>query len=537
MPRTKILFASLLVIYFVFHSHTSVAQTRTETMEEFARRREREMQSFAERQKSEMDSMLSAQNKAFEKMLGGNWSHTDLFPEVKPYKKPKPLNPIVKLEVTDVTSPPAVVLIPSRSRINVKEESEKAEDKNESMDVVSAPPVSAPAESDPEIDNNSDPLPQNKVEPQEDEELNESQLKGLELKELSFFGNSTRIPEIRNWPKFGNDAIGSGPITAYWKKCSEYDSHVLLAYLAEQRKELRLNCWSSLKMIEEIAKHNFSDSINEELFIWYMMIQMGYDVRLFYSEKNVHLAAAFDTKLYSQPYLETSGKRYYFLSKHEGSRYFTYSGDHSNAVVKMNFKTIDTGLYPEHWKERTLVFPYKYKDVSVSIPYNVHRSEFYITVPQNDFDSYFSNPGGDSFREKIFRSLESHLGSMESRDEQIRFLHAMVCLGVEYETDAEQFGYEKYCMPEEFLIYPKADCEDRTFFLNYLYRNVLKVSTIGLVYPGHMAMAVAMENPPTNAAIIRYKEKDYVFCDPTYIGAAVGDMPQQYQGVTPEIVE
>ena len=145
--------------------------------------------------------------------------------------------------------------------------------------------------------------------------------------------------------------------------------------------------------------------------------------------------------------------------------------------------------------------------------------------------------GGESFLANLNTALAAQLESFDNSDERIRFLHALVCLGVEYETDAQQFGYEKYCMPEEFLIYPKADCEDRTFFLNYLYRQVLKVPTIGLVYPGHMAMAVAMENPPANAAIIRYKEKEYVFCDPTYIGAAVGDIPQQYQGVTPEIVE
>lgn len=515
----------------------SIAQTRTETMEEFARRREREMQSFADKQKNEMDSMLSAQNKAFEKMLGGNWSRADLFPEVKPYKRPKPLNPIVKLEVTDVVSPPAVVTIPTRSRLNATDVSAGAEEKGGTEEVEPSSPSSVPANANPAVDNNSDAQQQTKDVLGDDEKLSERQWNALELKELSFFGNATRIPEIKNWPKYESDAIGSGPITAYWKKCSEYDSHILLAYLAEQRKELRLNSWSSLKMIEEVAKYNFIDSVNEDLFIWYMMIQLGYDVRLFYSEKNVHVAASFDTKLYSQPYLEMSGKRFYFLSNREGSRYFTYSGDHSNAVMKMNFKSIDSGLYPENWKERTLVFPYKSKDVSVSIPYNMHRSEFYITVPQNDFDSYFSNPGGDSFREKLSHSLAPHLESIDGRDEQIRFLHAMVCLGVEYETDAEQFGHEKYCMPEEFLIYPKADCEDRTFFLNYLYRNILKVSTIGLVYPGHMAMAVAMENPPSNAAIIRYKEKDYVFCDPTYIGAAVGDMPQQYQAVTPEIVE
>jgi hypothetical protein len=536
MTFHNLLKPTLLFCSVIFYPLLSLSQTR-ETMEEFARRREREMQSFANQQKNEMDSMLVAQNKAFEKMLSGKWTRADIFPEVKVYAKPKPLNPIVKLDVTADAPAPVVLNIPGGSRISEVKEQEVPNESEKGAQVDPSSQADIPKEAEPADEMKTEPKPEIEVAPEEQEKIKVDEMKGLELRELSFFGNATRIPNVKHWPRYASSEVGSGPITEYWKKCSEYDAHILLAYLAEQRKELHLNSWSSLKMIEEIARYNFSDAVNEELFIWYMMIQLGYDVRLFYGDKNVYAAAAFDTKIYSQPYLEISGKRYYFLSKREGSHYYTYSGEHSNAVVKMNFKTIDSGVYPQEWKQRTIKFPYRHNDFSVTIPYNVHRSDFYVTVPQNDFDSYFSNPGGESFRERLAQSLGPDLSSLEHNDDRIRFLHAMVCLGVEYETDAQQFGYEKYCMPEEFLSYPKADCEDRTFFLNYLYRNILGVPTIGLVYPGHMAMAVAMENPPTNAAIIHYKDKDYVYCDPTYIGAEVGDMPQQYQGVTPEIVE
>jgi len=282
---------------------------------------------------------------------------------------------------------------------------------------------------------------------------------------------------------------------------------------------------------------NFSRDNRLSLGIYGGVIQMGYDVRVYFNDHLTAVAAAFETKLFAKSYMESAGKRYYFLSKKEGSKFYTYPGEHAHAVVRMNFKSADSGVYPSQWKQRTLTFPFDMKEISVSIPFNVHRTEFYETIPQNEFDSYFSNPGDDSFREKLLEAIGPALQSISNRDDRIRFLHAMVCLGVDYATDAQQFGHEKFCMPEEFLRYAKADCEDRTFFLNYLYRNILGVKTIGLVYPGHMAMAVAMDHPPSGATMITHHGKEYVFCDPTYIGASVGDMPSQYQGVSPEIVE
>ena len=493
------------------------AQIKGESLEEFSRRRELEMQAFAHKQKTELDSMLSAQNRAFAKMLSGNWTRADLFPETRAYEKPKPENPLVK--DTDSLMTSSILSL---------------EPKLLEEDAVGDMEYKTALDDSPKDQEN--PISEMPASESKISDLDERFREQIPLEGLKFFGNNTWTPVLKNWPLHQGE-LSARSIENYWLQTSKFDSSVLLAYLSEQRKFLQLNPWSSFQMIQQVAKKNFDDPVNQELFVWFMMIQLGYDVRLFYGDESVFVAAAFQNKLYSRSYLEAEGKRYYLLSPRSGNRFITYPGDHENAMITMRFDGLDSGVYPSEWQQRTFNFQYQNKDYTVPLSFNVFRTEFYATVPQNDFDCYFSNPGGSSFLERLKSSLDSLLESFESMDDRIRFFHALVCLGVEYETDAQQFGYEKYCMPEEFLIYPKADCEDRTFFLNYLYRQVLKVPTIGLVYPGHMAMAVAMENPPANAAIIRYKEKDYVFCDPTYIGAAVGDIPQQYQGVTPEIVE
>jgi hypothetical protein len=86
------------------------------------------------------------------------------------------------------------------------------------------------------------------------------------------------------------------------------------------------------------------------------------------------------------------------------------------------------------------------------------------------------------------------------------------------------------------LAYPFADCEDRTFLLNALVTELVGVETIGLNYPGHVAMAVRLKEQKTSDAIIQFNGKEYIYCDPTYIGADVGMMPDSYRGVKPEVI-
>jgi hypothetical protein len=86
------------------------------------------------------------------------------------------------------------------------------------------------------------------------------------------------------------------------------------------------------------------------------------------------------------------------------------------------------------------------------------------------------------------------------------------------------------------LAYPYADCEDRTFFLNALITELVGVETIGLNYPGHVAMAVRLKDEHSSDAIIQYEGKNYVYCDPTYMGADVGKMPDSYKGQQPVVI-
>ena len=103
-----------------------------------------------------------------------------------------------------------------------------------------------------------------------------------------------------------------------------------------------------------------------------------------------------------------------------------------------------------------------------------------------------------------------------------------------YATDNEQFGYEKPFFIEEILYYPKCDCEDRSIFYYFLVTKLLGNSVHLVSYPNHECTAVNFSQQ-LNVDSYIYQGKQYVICDPTYIGATIGMCMPDFRNVKPEI--
>ena len=97
----------------------------------------------------------------------------------------------------------------------------------------------------------------------------------------------------------------------------------------------------------------------------------------------------------------------------------------------------------------------------------------------------------------------------------------LVQTGFVYEYDDKVWGYDRAFFSEESLYYPYCDCEDRAIMLSRWVRDLLGLETLLVYYPGHLAMAVAFDEPVAGDYIV-YKNKHFTICDPTYINAPVG---------------
>ena len=105
----------------------------------------------------------------------------------------------------------------------------------------------------------------------------------------------------------------------------------------------------------------------------------------------------------------------------------------------------------------------------------------------------------------------------------------------DYKTDDEQFGVERPLFGDETLYYPFCDCEDRSILYSILVRELLGLDVVLLHYPDHLATAVCF-NDNVEGDYMVLNGRRYVVCDPTYIGAGVGEAMSCYKNTKATIL-
>lgn len=505
----------ILALGCIMIAGSSAAQT-TDSFEEFKRKREQEMSSFETDYKRGLDSLREAQNRDFALLLAGKWTEREVAEAPPVLEKPKPETPPTVADETPEAVPVEPMPLPEVEGLPAPEEK--------------------PQESKPSVkpDDRSDASPM-----QEDTYRTqlERALQGASILPSKFYGNATWVPAFTEpWPSCA-EPMNSSTISAYWKKCSELTTDRYLAYFSVQRQMLQLSDWGMLSLVNHWSDQEFSDQSHATLFKWYILVQLGYDVRLMYNEGGAKLAYPFRQMFYGLSYLEMNGKTYFLLDDKQEESFYTYDGSHAGATRVLTLQQNPSAMFPDDEQLRSFDFSFEGKSYHIEIPFNRFRAKYYESIPQTELDFYFAESGASDFASSCNEYLRKTVDGFPSQRAQIRFLYALVCSGIPYATDQEQFGYEKFCMPEEALGYAMADCEDRTFLLNYLVRTFTSAATIGLNYPGHVAMAVMLDEVKPADARFNYKNQTWVFCDPTYIGADVGMMPEVYKGEQPEVFD
>ena len=497
----------------------SMAQT-TDPFEEFKRKREQEVKTFEQDYKRGLDSLREAQNRDFALLLAGKWTEREVANTPPVMDKPKPEMPPTVTEEKPADEPSEPLDLPEVEEKPVDEPSPKEE-------------TQQPAP-EPQPDDTSGDLP---LEEDSYRSQLERSLRGTSITPSIFYGNHTWVPSFdKTWPSCKRP-LSSSTIAAFWEKCSAQSADAYLAYLNVQQQMLKLSDWGMLSLVDQWSKQELSDETDAVLFKWFMLVQLGYDVRLMYNKEGVSLAYPFKQMFYGQSYIEMNSKKYFMLDDKQEGSFYTYDGSHAGASQLFTLEQNPGALFPDDTQTRHFDFSFEGKRYGIDIPFNRYRTKYYESIPQTELAFYFADAGAESFGSKCNEHLRKAVEAFPTQRQQVRFLYALVCSGIPYATDQEQFGYEKFCVAEESLQFSHADCEDRTFLLNYLIRTFIGAPTIGLNYPGHVAMAVMLDDVHSSDARFNYKNQTWIFCDPTYIGADVGMMPSVYKSATPEVFE
>ena len=133
---------------------------------------------------------------------------------------------------------------------------------------------------------------------------------------------------------------------------------------------------------------------------------------------------------------------------------------------------------------------------------------------------YANTPLDKSIKTTLYPTLKKSIEGLSERDAVNKILNFVQTAFV-YEYDDKIWGSDRAFFAAETLHYPYADCEDRSILFSRLVRDILGLDVVLLYYPGHLATAVAFTQD-VNGDYLTYKNRKYIICDPTYIGAPLG---------------
>lgn len=304
-----------------------------------------------------------------------------------------------------------------------------------------------------------------------------------------------------------------------------------IAFLCDQ---FNLNDWDYYCLLNEFSVSIYGEPNAQKILAWFLLIESGYKARIGYFNDNLFVLLASDQTLYNIPWFNINGERYYSINC-DAEKISTYDAEYFKGNKYLNVFHSKPLLVEGKKVERTITFPFEGKDNSISLEYDQNTVDYYSDFPGMDVDYYFALPVSRAFKESVENKIAPFL-SNKSRSEALQFLLSLVQYGFRYKTDAEQFSKEKYLVPEEMLYYNYTDCDDRTIFFSYLVHSLLDVDVIALDFNGHICSAVDVSNTEIKGDFT-YENKEFLVCDPTYVGAPPGVLLPEYQVKNAKIID
>ena len=322
---------------------------------------------------------------------------------------------------------------------------------------------------------------------------------------------------------------------AYEALCNS-DYKPLLADCAQIRKDLRLNDWGVFTLVRQVAD-TYCGTANESIVMQqFLLNEMGYKARMARkaTEDKMMLFVATDCSIYAHPYITLNGQNYYNLSgNNEQCQFYMCQKDSPKAKNSVGMQLKEALLFPGTVVSSTHQAKGSAARVTVDVPKAL--MDFYKDYPQCDYSVYFNAPVNAAMENRILSSLAPLVQGRNEAD-AANILINFVQTAFQYQTDGQQFGYEKPFFVEELFYYPYSDCEDRAMLFSYLVRKLLGLDVVLLDYPEHIATAVRF-NGNVSGDYLMVNGRKYIVCDPTYIGASIGMTMPRYKTVSAKVLK
>ncbi|MBQ8224042.1 MAG: hypothetical protein IJZ86_01585 [Bacteroides sp.] len=520
---------------------------------------------FDKENKSKYEEFKNKADAEFETFLRETWEKYNAFAPVEPPVEPKPVKPTVldksKPALPSVTVKPAGFKVPDSSAPGIGK-AKGPEIHKPNQPALNAKPVGG--EFKPSGDVQKPGI--GKAQGPEIHKPNLPDMKDLDIPEPGIYvpgkpyvpvmvpmpmvkpGQSVRRTEVEFYgttfevaTTVAEDLVLGGNRESHvanaWKFLCQKDHEQMVADCRELKQKHQMSDWMYLLFTKQIGTQLYgADHPDEIVFLqMFLLSKSGYKVRLAKNDEKLKLMIATAGTVYSTPYLKMGDDKYYVFEPTKGASMalYTYRQNFADAknLVCLNIDAVPVLEMDE--QVRTLTPSTRAFKIQTTV--NKNLLNLYRDYAKCDVVLHYRAPMSDQLRDEVYEGLKREIEGKSQKD-AANILINFVQTAFEYQTDGDQFGYEKPFFPDETFFYPYCDCEDRAMLFSTLVKDLLGLDAVLLDYPGHIASAVHFTEDVKGDALILDDGTKYVICDPTYIGASIGMCMPNFKTVNPEII-
>lgn len=353
--------------------------------------------------------------------------------------------------------------------------------------------------------------------------------------QVPFYGTLCDLHTATEGLRFRLAAVDEKNVSKAWQSLSAEKYDGLLHDCLAQREAMHLSDWGYLQLLGRACEQLLGKGSNEAVLLQaYLLAQSGYRVRLARTSSRLALLMPFNRTVYGYSYTTIDGVKHYLLSHEKSDELYVCSAEFPReqvADILMN-RLPDLGSDPH--QSRTLQAQ-RFGTMKAIVAVSQRLIDFLNEYPLSDAWNYYALAGlSDGVKATLYPTLRSQLKG-KSHQKGALMLLDFVQTAFDYATDQEQFGYERPLFGDESLYYPKNDCEDRSILFAILVRDLLGLDVVLVHWPGHLATAVAFPEE-VDGDYFTVEGRRYTVCDPTYIGAGIGETMPQFQNVKANLV-
>ena len=357
--------------------------------------------------------------------------------------------------------------------------------------------------------------------------------------EFPFYGQTLRAVAL---DAVKVKSVREHEVSQAWREYQKRDITPALASLQALSDQLGLNDWFVFQLVRHYVDVLLPGNTPTDrvLLEHYLLVQLGYDVRLARTEQQLLLMVPFDQEVFEHCFIKIGDKDYYLffdaLDADMEEKSVIYPCDPSKADIgkgrTLSLLFDDKVLNVSSGENKLCDFDDGMIHVTCSVDAAVIR--MLRGYPLMNLQCYATSVVLPQFHDAILEQLTAQLADMSQCDAADALLHFVQHV-FGYEDDLEQYGEEKVNFVEESFYYDKNDCEDRSILYAFLVQSLLGLDVQLVQYPGHECTAVRFTECSPRGNGYYYGKDYYLICDPSYVDGTIGRCMPKYRTMQPVV--